>query len=50
MSVIPDFSDSELWIIKSTLAERYGTAPEINLAETEMRLNRRLSLRGRQDR
>jgi len=40
MSGIPDFSDSELWIIKSTLEERYGKSPEIQLAETEMRLNR----------
>jgi hypothetical protein len=40
MSGIPDFSDSELWIIKSTLEERYGEAPEIQLAETEMRLDR----------
>lgn len=40
MSGIPDFSDSELWIIRSTLEERYGAAPEIQLAETEMRLDR----------
>ncbi|MGD8842580.1 MAG: hypothetical protein PVJ83_03810 [Gammaproteobacteria bacterium] len=40
MSGIPDFSDSELWIIGSTLTERYGEAPEIQLAETEMRLDR----------
>jgi hypothetical protein len=40
MSGIPEFSDSELWLIKSTLTERYGDAPEIQLAETEMRLNR----------
>lgn len=40
MSGIPDFSESELWTIKSTLAERYGAAPEIQLAETEMRLDR----------
>ncbi len=39
MSGIPDFSDSELWIIKSTLEERYETPPDIQLAETEMRLN-----------
>ena len=39
MSGIPDFSDSELWIIKSTLEERYGEAPDIQLAETEMRLD-----------
>ena len=40
MSAIPDFSESELWIIKSTLAERYGSTPDLQLAETEMRLNR----------
>ena len=40
MSGIPDFSDSELWIIKSTLEERYSTPIEIQLAETEMRLDR----------
>lgn len=39
MSGIPDFSDSELWFIQTTLAERYGAAPEIQLAETEMRLD-----------
>jgi len=39
MGGIPDFSDSELWIIRSTLEERYGKAPDIQLAETEMRLN-----------
>lgn len=40
MSGIPDFSDSELWIIKSTLEERYGEVPDIQLADTEMRLDR----------
>lgn len=40
MSKIPDFSDSELWVVKSTLEERYGTAPEIQLAETELRLDK----------
>jgi hypothetical protein len=40
MSGIPDFTESELWIINTTLAERYGTPPEIQLAETEMRLDR----------
>ncbi|HHJ15451.1 MAG TPA: hypothetical protein ENJ80_02015 [Gammaproteobacteria bacterium] len=39
MSVIPDFTDSELWIIKSTLQERYGETPEVQLAETELRLD-----------
>lgn len=40
MSGIPDYSDSDLWIITSTPEERYGNTPEINLAETEMRLDR----------
>ncbi len=40
MSGIPDFSDSELWIIKSTLDERYSTSVDIQLAETEMRLDK----------
>jgi hypothetical protein len=40
MSGIPDFSDSELWIINSTLEERYATPPDIQLAETEMRLDK----------
>jgi hypothetical protein len=40
MSGIPDISASELWIIGSTLTERYGEGPEIQLAETEMRLDR----------
>ena len=39
MGGIPDFSDTELWTIRSTLQERYGSAPEIQLAETEMRLD-----------
>ena len=40
MSRISDFSDSELWTINSTLTERYGEAPDIQLAETEMRLDK----------
>lgn len=40
MSGIPDFSDSELWIINSTLEERYGQPVEVQLAESEMRLDR----------
>ncbi len=40
MSRIPDYSDSELWLIRTTLEERYGAAPEIQLADTEMRLDR----------
>lgn len=39
MSVIPDFSESELWTINTTLTERYGEPVEVQLAESEMRLN-----------
>ena len=40
MSSIPDFSDSELWIINSTLTERYGAPRDIQLAESELRLDK----------
>jgi hypothetical protein len=40
MSKIPDFSDSETWVVRSTLEERYGSVPEIQLAETELRLDK----------
>ncbi len=39
MNRVPDFSDNDLWIIKSTLQERYGEVPDIQLAETELRLD-----------
>jgi len=39
MNRISDFADSELWIIKSTLQERYGETPDVQLAETELRLD-----------
>ncbi|MEA2094229.1 MAG: hypothetical protein U9P11_06680 [Pseudomonadota bacterium] len=39
MSQIADFTDSELWIIKTTLEERYGEPVEPVLADTELRLN-----------
>lgn len=40
MSRIPDFSDSEMWVINSTLQERYGQPPPVELAETELRLDK----------
>ncbi|MDT8388280.1 MAG: hypothetical protein RQ736_12250 [Thiogranum sp.] len=40
MNKIPDYSDSEIWVVRATLGERYGAAPEIQLAETEMRLDK----------
>lgn len=43
MSTIPDFNDSELWTARTTLKERYGHDVDIELAETELRLNRHTS-------
>lgn len=34
-SKIPDFTDTELWVVRSTLKERYGQDIELQLAETE---------------
>ena len=39
MSAIEDFTDSELWIIRTTLEERYGETIEPDLADIELRLN-----------
>jgi hypothetical protein len=39
MSAIGNFTDSELWIIRTTLEERYGKTIEPELADTELRLN-----------
>jgi len=40
MSTIPDFTDNELWTIRTTLKERYGAEKEVHPAETELRLDR----------
>ncbi len=37
MKQIPDFTDTELWIIRSTVKERYSTEVPVELAETEVR-------------
>ena len=37
---IADFTDAELWTLRTTLHERYGSEPEIQLGEAELRLNR----------
>ena len=36
---IPDFSESELWLIRQTLEERYGEPREIELADAEVRIH-----------
>ena len=37
MSTIPDFNSSELWIIRTTLKERYGWEIELQLADSEVK-------------
>jgi hypothetical protein len=37
-SHIPDFSDNKLWVVRSTLKERYGKEVEPQLADTEVML------------
>jgi len=39
MADIPDINDTELWIIKTTLKERYGQDVDIQLADGEIRLS-----------
>ncbi len=36
---IPDFNDSELWVIRVTLKERYGEEREVELADCELQLD-----------
>ncbi len=39
MSIIPDINESELWIIRTTLRERYGRDMDFELADAEVRLS-----------
>ena len=39
MSAIEDFTESELWILRTTLVERYGRELGIQQADIELRLN-----------
>ena len=39
MSGFPDFNDTELWVVRATLKERYGTDVEIQLGDSEVRLD-----------
>lgn len=38
MTPIPDFTDNDLWILRSSLKERFGHDVEIQPAEVELRL------------
>lgn len=37
MSQIPDYTQSELWVIQTTLRERYGGKKELRLGDSEIR-------------
>ena len=39
MSQIPDITETEEWIVKTTLKERYGQDVELQYADAEIRLN-----------
>ncbi len=39
MSLIPDFTETELWLIRNTLHERYGHEIEPELGDSEIRLS-----------
>lgn len=39
MTEIPEITDSEQWILGTTLKERYGDEPEVQLADAEVRLS-----------
>ncbi len=39
MPEIPDITDTERWIVQTTLKERYGRALEIDLADADVRLH-----------
>ncbi|MHB8256688.1 MAG: hypothetical protein ACYDHY_08105 [Acidiferrobacterales bacterium] len=44
MNQIPDFSDTELWIIRSAVNQRYGKAIELQLADSDLRLDPAVSV------
>jgi hypothetical protein len=39
MSPIADFSESEMWIVQTTLAERYKETVDVQIADSELRLD-----------
>lgn len=39
MAGIPDITESEHWILRTTLKERYDLEPEVQLADAEIRLS-----------
>ena len=39
MSNIPDITETEAWIVRTTLKERYNEDVELQLADADIRLN-----------
>jgi hypothetical protein len=39
MAAIPDTTETELWVLKTTLKERYGREIELELGDAEIRLS-----------
>jgi hypothetical protein len=39
MKQIPDITESELWVVRTTLEERFGRGVDIELADSEIRLS-----------
>jgi hypothetical protein len=39
MDLIPDIDDTELWVMRTTLRERYGRDVEFDVADAEVRLH-----------
>ncbi len=39
MTTIPDITDTEQWILRTTLRERYGRDSELQFADAEIRLH-----------
>jgi hypothetical protein len=38
MRPVPDFTETELWTLGNVLRERYGEDPDVQLADTDVRL------------
>ena len=39
MNPIPEFTETELWTVRTALSERYGKSIELRLTDSELRLN-----------
>ncbi len=39
MAEIPDITESERWMVQTTLRERYGREMEVKMADAEIRLH-----------